>query len=564
MSRLSTIDPCQIPPDIANTCATIAACCESVYEWLMRCGENSQRLGDFETAIRCYQECANYASHHGSFGRLGDSRIELALQAIGQTIPVPRRKQLHGDTRYLHIFTEGYDTGGHTALCMQWILSQKEGCTHNLLFTNRLAKQPEKLTSAVKLSGGRIFQLSENLDLVERARQLREIAFEESDIVVLHIHAWDPLPSIAFSVSSGPRIIFLNHAYHVFWVGSLIADVVFDLNPIASYYSKRYRGVENSQIVPIPLDSKAINTVEFTQLRNKTRAFFAIPESSVVFLTVGAKCKYNSTSKNRFDLAAYRILTELENSYIVAVGLPNSGVWKTLSDAFPGRFLPVGVTPDLDAFHAIADIYLETFPFTSLTALLESCVYGIPCVRAPRDIPKLYRSDGPEFDFLFDPPDLDEYVSYALKLAKDTTLRHRIGSDLSLAIQSQHYLQNWLKYLKSALAAAPLEHSLHRTEPKKIPIQDRDHWIQIRRLAEGWSPMPLFVPRNVFVDRLLVNDLTNVLGLSPVAFREYLSCHMSFFLRAAIRRMVSKFRFSSFFGVVKLLIKIRFKSRSLG
>ena len=64
-----------------------------------------------------------------------------------------------------------------------------------------------------------------------------------------------------------------------------------------------------------------------------------------------------------------------------------------------------------------ATVYLEGFPFGSLTAMLEAALAAVPPVMAPALCPLPYRSD----DFaLHDEPvpeDVDAYVARALALA---------------------------------------------------------------------------------------------------------------------------------------------------
>ena len=72
-------------------------------------------------------------------------------------------------------------------------------------------------------------------------------------MIILHIHCEDVIPVLAFADESGlPPVLFLNHADHLFWLGTSVADLVLNLRDAATDITISRRGVEADRNFLLP------------------------------------------------------------------------------------------------------------------------------------------------------------------------------------------------------------------------------------------------------------------------------------------------------------------------
>jgi hypothetical protein len=136
-------------------------------------------------------------------------------------------------------FSETFTIGGHTALARRWVTLDRSGDHHAVVLTLQPADAVEsKLARAVAATGGSVLSLAGEGGLLRRAARLRQLATESADVVVLHAHQWDVVPSLAFAAAGGPPVLLLNHADHPFWLGTAIADTVIATSVTAGSHSR--------------------------------------------------------------------------------------------------------------------------------------------------------------------------------------------------------------------------------------------------------------------------------------------------------------------------------------
>ena len=71
-----------------------------------------------------------------------------------------------------------------------------------------------------------LIDLPIGMGFLQKARNLRAIARFNADMVILHHGGHDLVPLLAFATTNLPPVAVLNHADHVFWLGSSITDMV--------------------------------------------------------------------------------------------------------------------------------------------------------------------------------------------------------------------------------------------------------------------------------------------------------------------------------------------------
>ena len=120
---------------------------------------------------------------------------------------------------------------------------------------------------------------------------------------------------MAFGVSEGPPVIFLNHADHAFWLGASVADVVANLRPSGQKITLCRRGIKNSKILPIPI-LKAEPTPDYEVIRKQ----LGIKKDKIVLLTVGDQFKYTPFGGYDFVSIMEKLLRRNPNVILFAIG----------------------------------------------------------------------------------------------------------------------------------------------------------------------------------------------------------------------------------------------------
>jgi hypothetical protein len=110
----------------------------------------------------------------------------------------------------------------------------------------------------------------------------------------------------------------------------------------------------------------------------------------------------------------------------------------------------VGPQPNPYLYRKAADMYIESFPFGSQTALLEAALVGLAVVPAYRPLfPLLVANDDDLVDLLPNPQDEEEYIARVVALAGNAELRSTFGSTLQGRLASTHVGLGWLDRLRS-------------------------------------------------------------------------------------------------------------------
>lgn len=470
----STDSPAQVQWD------EILALADDVINALLARMNAAQQRGDLECALQWGHVATGVIVFGGTFGRLVSSELERATVSIAGTLPrCEWKRRADGPSRILHVLTEAYELFGHTKLCRKWIEVDSSPARHDVLLLAQEAEVPDNLRQTVEGRGGKLVSLDPARPLLERARQLREFAFAEADVVVLHAHPHDLLPNVAFGVSGGPPVVYVNHADHEFWVGGAVADLVLDIRESGQEWTRWHRDIPRTRILPIPLEEDALllgGDERVAALRRETRMQLGIAADELVFLTIGSARKYEPMRGMSFLEAAEEILNRCPRARLIAVGPQPVSEWQAVSQRTGGRLLAVGNQSELGRFHAAADVYLEGMPAGSLTALLEVCLAGVPCVRSPARVRPPHASDGIALASVAQPADIPAYVNEAVSLAEDARLRRERSRTLQRAVRDYHCEAGWRRQLEQVLPSLPDVHSVYPDQnPHAIAREESDY-----------------------------------------------------------------------------------------
>ncbi|MGA2540434.1 MAG: hypothetical protein ABSG78_02600 [Verrucomicrobiota bacterium] len=473
----------------AAVCEELSGFYKAIYDRYIQEMACHQSAGNLEQAARWGRVAASHASGIGYFGILADPALEEMLLSIGRSLPAaPRDRPSSPKTTFLHVLTEAQPVGGHPRFCCRWIESDSTAHRHHVLLTSQTQTIPDDLKHTVEHCGGRLTLLNPQLPLLERARQLREIACLQADAVILHVHMDDPLPILAFAVDNTPPVLLVNHADHVYWLGVSMADLVANIRPSGQELTRHCRGIEGSVCLPIPLkdtESRLGDRRRSIEQKELERDRLGIPQEAVVFLTIASAYKYTPLNNYGFISVAQRLLERCPEAWLIAVGPDCEGPWAAASAKSGGRLMALGVKEVVSPFHEAADVYLEGFPFGSLTALLEAGLSGLPCVGAPGTTPLPMRSDDLALDHLLTPASAEDYILEALRLAGDPQARSVEGERTQTAIREHHCGAGWLKHLASVYERIPKKHKIGHGTSHPVSKVIRDYWVSFQRTLAG-------------------------------------------------------------------------------
>jgi glycosyltransferase involved in cell wall biosynthesis len=391
--------------------------------------------------------------HHP--GRFASPRLERVLNDIGRRVIVSTRTEPlrpAGSERVLHVLTEAYDTGGHSRFAWRWI-ERDHARRHDVMLTNPQSLRPDALETAVAAAGGTV-HVARGSSLVKRAQQLRELA-DAHDLVVLHTHMHDVVPLIALAERpAGPPVVFEEHADHVFWLGTSIADAVVNGRAVGRALAADRRFVEPARSVHLPVP---VPPIERTLTREQAKRALGLDPATPVLLTVGHFHKFAPVVEPSLCELALPVLRRHADAVLIAVGPEHEGQWAEAGAATDGRVRAAGTRTDLTAYYHAADVYLDSFPFGSNTAMLEAAAHGTPVVSFDPDPEQqgLLRSNPLGFeDEVVRAGDAEEWAASVTRLLGDAQERTERGARSAAGLRGPHSGAAWAECLEHVYAVA--------------------------------------------------------------------------------------------------------------
>lgn len=504
---------CQMSPGIsfAKHDAVLQAN-SGAYEWLVAKVQVMDRHRRAEAVLRQVREAARFAMQFHS-GRFADGAIENVALEIGMEldtlvadeggfpIPVVRKDRRR---RILHVAYEVLGVGGLTRMLYHWIRNDQSSCHSVLLMDQGSVPIPQWFSEAVRYSGGHLIVLPSRTGFCQKAKCLRTTARRDADLVVLHHCGFDMVPTVAFAVPDCPPVAVLNHADHLFWLGSSVSDMVINLRTAGSIHTAERRSVSYNTVLPIPLVDPAAKVS-----RHDARRALGIPDDQVLLLSVGRAEKYRPCGPHDFVATAWKILDRQPRAHLYVVGESPAGIAPYLRCGLHERLHFIGEMEDPSLYRAAADIYLESFPFGSQTALLEAALAGLPVVPAFAPLfPLLVANDDAIQDLIENPHDEKEYIERIELLVHQNDRRAELGGMLRKRLLVDHVGEGWL----ARLAAMYQEADLLVHSPRPIPISSC-------RMEEADIGLSLW--------HVMADGRTSITGL-PTDHLKGLFCHTAY------------------------------------
>lgn len=402
--------------------------------------------GRRDTAAAYAQAAAAHAwtNHTGLFA---SAELEMLLARLGEGLPPEggRSRRSADPATVLHVATQMYPTGGHTQAIACW-MDQDADRRHRICLTRqgsvpvpgKIAHRlvaPYELVRLDDLRGG----------LLRRAAALRELA-GACDVVLLHLHPYDVVPTIAFSGVDGlPPIVVVDHSDHTFWVGASVADLHVAMRESGRHLATARRGIDpaRSEILSRPL-----RLAGRTRERAEAKRALGLAPDDVVFVTAADATKYRPIESPGFLDLVVPFFADEPRAHLLAAGPSPDGPWLEAAARTGGRVRALGRLPDVLPLHEAADAYLDSYPFASLTSLLEAGNLGAATL-SYRGHPAgcgVLGADTPGVDeHLLVPGTPAELTDALARLVADATWRIGVGERTRQVIAESHTGQGWAK-----------------------------------------------------------------------------------------------------------------------
>lgn len=466
------------------------------YEWLVGKISTMKRTKGEEALLNFVQKTAQFAvEYHTS--RFADGAIENVAFEIGAKLDTdtvkkeefsfPAAHNQDSRRRVLHVVTGVLNIGGLTRMLCHWAGNDLSSC-HSVVLTNQKdVPIPPWLSEAVRASGGKLVVLPARSHLCRKARRLREMARDGADLVILHHFGSDVLPTVAFAVPECPPVAVLNHADHLFWLGSSVADMVINLRTPAAQHTAERRFVSCNYVIPVPLSYP-----EEKMSRPEARTALGIEKDIVMLLSIGRSEKYQSCGSYDFVATANKILERHPNAHLFVIGETAEGIAPYLRCAIHERLHFVGSMEDPSLYRVAADVYMESFPFGSQTALLEAALSGLPVVPAYAPLfPLLVANDDTVTDILPSPHDENAYIECVDLLIRQPDQRAALGSMLRERLLIDHVGEGWLKLLTTLYHQTDrLTHNPHPIDKSPFHATEADISLSLWHVMAGRTLAP--------------------------------------------------------------------------
>lgn len=422
-----------------------------VFNDLLSKAEDLVSREKFDAAAAYLQIAAAHATvNHCGF--YSCPRLERILLEIGQRViskgaysqkvaPSPERVK-----KILHVSTHVGHIGGISRLLQRWIQQDSER-SHSVALTKQGELQvPTKLRDTVSSSKGSIYLLDEATDnITSIAKRLYECSLD-AYIVVIHTWEFDVVPTIAFAnKKNSPPIIYVNNGDHWFWVGVSISDVVANLRESGMHLSAERRGIESERNMLLPT---ILEPLQRTLSRSEAKQLLGIDQNFTLLLSIARAAKYRTVDGTSFADAHVQLLKQHEQAILIVVGPGNGNEdWSEAIRQVDGRIRVYGETKDTAIFYQAADIYVDSFPFVSITSLLEAGSFGVPlvsrypyssnaCATLGADMPGLSGN-------LIRVKDIDEYTTVLSGLVENQAFRLDLGQATKSKIEAIHWGEGW-------------------------------------------------------------------------------------------------------------------------
>lgn len=297
-------------------------------------------------------------------GFLSDEELENSLfeRWKNELRTVRRPDRVSGS--WCHLLSRPYVSGGHTRLLRQLANGLDDcGQSQYMIVTQEVnaktaASLPVALQNIIALKG----------NLAQRAQECLEAGLR-AEVVVMHTHPDDIVAALAARAMRqlGTKVLFINHADHVFSFGHGAADAVLEISAIGWKATQLRRHAQAQHFMGIAIRSEKDELAAETTSR------------SGPILSIGSPVKYQPSTELNFANFLERLLCKVPNEVVLIGPKGTEAWWASLRARFPDRVQFMGVLPPnaIQQFYRRASCYVDSFPMEGGTAFPEAMSHGI-------------------------------------------------------------------------------------------------------------------------------------------------------------------------------------------
>ncbi|WP_114110449.1 hypothetical protein [Thalassospira xiamenensis] len=314
------------------------------------------------------------ARHYGRFHwfNLTDRWSHTDLENYIFNLIEPRLPQFtpaKNRTTVTHVLSEGYDTGGHTPLCVNLIKEQKahgddveliitRSATQSIIDELRNAQVPIKSTPATGVA--QMLQLAQ--------------AFMQSKAVVLHINPDDIIACLATMIAerSGIPCYFVNHANIHFSYGPSQCSAILEITASSWLSSQKYRQPKAQSFLGIPASDIDVEALKKSET-------FETGIKDPYFISVGTPLKYRFGSSNDFPKLIEFLCGEMKQKLLL-IGPGEHAALANLSADARKNLIVKGMVPREQTLALMANCkaYIDSFPEGGGTSVVNAMRLGLP------------------------------------------------------------------------------------------------------------------------------------------------------------------------------------------
>lgn len=346
----------------------------AVFDRLTGLAERRAAEGRDRSAVEWARAAASFAATNAT-GRLRSAGLESVADRVAARALAPSGERTVSETRrVVHVVSEARAIGGLSRLVERWI--QRDSTSRSSVVVTLQDEVIAPLRAAAEASGGGAVAFGLG-DVVTQAAELRALG-DSADVVVCHVHPGDPVPAIAFGAGyRGAPVAYFNHSDHLFWWAPTHATYVVEFREAGRSLTVNGRGYEPAATYELPLLVPAAGQDGSPVDLRRSLGFGA---DAVVAVTVARESKFQDTSiEPTFSQILSAALDRTPTLAFCAVGpTPDDSPWPSLLRRYPGRVRVTGPVRDPRPYLHAADVYLDTYPFSSLTSMLEASEAGLP------------------------------------------------------------------------------------------------------------------------------------------------------------------------------------------
>ena len=324
------------------------------------------RTGDIDKAV-IIGEALGQLNWANNDGLLHEEPLEAALYDQHRTkITGAVQTVSTQPIEWLHVISRAHEIGGHTRLLRMLVDAQRRAGQRVAVAVTRSGK--EALLRSLKepsvvfheIKGSPLQRVAKLVELGHSAKQ-----------VALHIHPDDLAAALAARhlALEGRRVLFVNHADHVFSYGAGAANVCLEVSGFGWRLTTARRMVREQHFLGIPITDAAAESPACAP---------AGPPGKIVF-SMGNASKYRPTADYDFPAFASDLLDRSSDIAMEIVGPePTDPHWSKPLARHGSRLRLLGRLPfeDTSARLSSAAAYVDSFPVTGGTAFPQALLSG--------------------------------------------------------------------------------------------------------------------------------------------------------------------------------------------